>query len=93
MGYDQRVSPNLSVRHGETQFALNNEKFLIHNQPQVRVCLPVPMYHCFGSVIAAMCMAVHGITLVFPSSGYNSLANLEAIQKEKYIPQTPYDFQ
>ncbi|XP_070704058.1 medium-chain acyl-CoA ligase ACSF2, mitochondrial-like [Pempheris klunzingeri] len=52
-------------------------------RPQVRVCVPVPMYHCFGSVLAGMSMAVHGITLVFPSTGYNSRANLEAIQKEK----------
>lgn len=29
-------------------------------------------------------MAVHGVTLVFPSTGYNSKANLEAIQKERY---------
>ncbi|KAG7334975.1 hypothetical protein KOW79_001571 [Hemibagrus wyckioides] len=50
---------------------------------QVRVCVPVPMYHCFGSVLAGMCMAVHGITLVFPSAAYNTQANLEAIQKEK----------
>ncbi|XP_047656989.1 medium-chain acyl-CoA ligase ACSF2, mitochondrial-like isoform X2 [Tachysurus fulvidraco] len=50
---------------------------------QVRVCVPVPMYHCFGSVLGGMCMAVHGITLVFPSSAYDTQANLEAIQKEK----------
>lgn len=31
-----------------------------------------------------MTMAVHGVTLVFPSTGYNSQANLEAIQKERY---------
>ncbi|XP_049418129.1 medium-chain acyl-CoA ligase ACSF2, mitochondrial-like isoform X8 [Epinephelus fuscoguttatus] len=52
-------------------------------RPQVRVCVPVPMYHCFGSVVGGMNMAVHGITLVFPSTGYNSRANLEAIQSEK----------
>ncbi|XP_067427033.1 medium-chain acyl-CoA ligase ACSF2, mitochondrial-like [Thunnus thynnus] len=52
-------------------------------RPQVRVCVPVPMYHCFGSVLGGMSMAVHGITLVFPSVGYDSRANLEAIQSEK----------
>ncbi|XP_054463456.1 medium-chain acyl-CoA ligase ACSF2, mitochondrial-like [Anoplopoma fimbria] len=52
-------------------------------RPKVRVCVPVPLYHCFGSVLAGMNMAVHGVTLVFPSSGYNSQANLEAIQSEK----------
>uniref|UniRef100_A0A8C9YJJ9 Medium-chain acyl-CoA ligase ACSF2, mitochondrial n=1 Tax=Sander lucioperca TaxID=283035 RepID=A0A8C9YJJ9_SANLU len=63
-------------------------------RPQVRVCVPVPMYHCFGSVLGGMCMAVHGITLVFPSSGYNSRANLEAIQSEKcnFIYGTPTMF-
>ncbi|XP_041634222.1 medium-chain acyl-CoA ligase ACSF2, mitochondrial-like [Cheilinus undulatus] len=60
-------------------------------RPQVRVCVPVPMYHAFGSVAGGMCMAVHGITLVFPSTGYNSQANLEAIQSEKcsFVYGTP----
>ncbi|MEQ2225967.1 Acyl-CoA synthetase member 2 mitochondrial [Ilyodon furcidens] len=60
-------------------------------RPHVRVCVPVPMYHCFGSVMGGMCMAVHGITLVFPSSAYNSCANLEAIQNEKcnFVYGTP----
>ncbi|XP_053530850.1 medium-chain acyl-CoA ligase ACSF2, mitochondrial isoform X2 [Ictalurus punctatus] len=49
----------------------------------VRVCVPVPLYHCFGSVLSGMCMAVHGITLVFPSTAYDGQANLEAIEKEK----------
>ncbi|CAL1588214.1 unnamed protein product [Knipowitschia caucasica] len=52
-------------------------------KPDVRVCVAVPLYHCFGSVLAGMCMAVHGITLVFPSKGYNSQANLKAIQNER----------
>lgn len=42
------------------------------------------MYHCFGSVVGGMCLATHGATLVYPSLGYNSQANLEAIQNEKY---------
>ncbi|XP_040046990.2 medium-chain acyl-CoA ligase ACSF2, mitochondrial [Gasterosteus aculeatus] len=53
------------------------------SRPRVRVCVPVPLYHCFGSVLAGMSMAVHGITLVFPSTAYNSQANLEAIESEK----------
>ncbi|KAM3864484.1 medium-chain acyl-CoA ligase ACSF2, mitochondrial-like [Diretmus argenteus] len=52
-------------------------------RPEVRLCVPVPMYHCFGSVLAGVCMAVHGITLVFPSTAYDGRANLEAIQNEK----------
>ncbi|XP_037544988.1 medium-chain acyl-CoA ligase ACSF2, mitochondrial-like [Nematolebias whitei] len=61
---------------------------------QVRVCVPVPLHHCFGSVVAAMSMAVHGITLVFPSSGYNSHANIQAIQTERcnFVYGTPTMF-
>uniref|UniRef100_A0A3B4ULZ0 Medium-chain acyl-CoA ligase ACSF2, mitochondrial n=1 Tax=Seriola dumerili TaxID=41447 RepID=A0A3B4ULZ0_SERDU len=59
------------------------ETLYLHLVPQVRVCVPVPMYHCFGSVLGGMSMAMHGIKLVFPSPGYSSLANLEAIQSEK----------
>uniref|UniRef100_A0A8C2ZPR8 Medium-chain acyl-CoA ligase ACSF2, mitochondrial n=1 Tax=Cyclopterus lumpus TaxID=8103 RepID=A0A8C2ZPR8_CYCLU len=63
-------------------------------RPEVRVCLPVPMYHCFGSVLGGINMAVHGITLVFPSPGYNSQANLEAIQSKKcnFVYGTPTMF-
>ncbi|XP_047426997.1 medium-chain acyl-CoA ligase ACSF2, mitochondrial-like [Mugil cephalus] len=75
---------------------LNNAYFLglrmgYRSRPQVRVCVSVPLYHCFGSVLGGMSMAVHGITLVFPSTGYDSRANLEAIQGEKcnFVYGTP----
>lgn len=52
-------------------------------RPGRRICLPVPMYHCFGSVGGGMTMAVHGTTLVFPSPSYNSVANLAAMESER----------
>ncbi|XP_066519324.1 medium-chain acyl-CoA ligase ACSF2, mitochondrial [Hoplias malabaricus] len=57
----------------------------------VRVCLPVPLYHCFGSVGGGIVMAVHGVTLVFPSTAYDGHANLAAIQNEKctFVYGTP----
>ncbi|XP_063077145.1 medium-chain acyl-CoA ligase ACSF2, mitochondrial-like [Engraulis encrasicolus] len=63
-------------------------------RPQVRVCVPVPMYHCFGSVLGGMCMALHGVTLVFPSPGYDGQANLQAIQNERcnFLYGTPTMF-
>uniref|UniRef100_A0A3P8S1C3 Medium-chain acyl-CoA ligase ACSF2, mitochondrial n=1 Tax=Amphiprion percula TaxID=161767 RepID=A0A3P8S1C3_AMPPE len=54
-----------------------------HWRPNTRVCVPVPLYHCFGSVGAAMSMAVHGIALVFPSAGYDGRANLVALDSER----------
>ncbi|XP_047199886.1 medium-chain acyl-CoA ligase ACSF2, mitochondrial [Hippoglossus stenolepis] len=64
------------------------------SRPRVRICVPVPLYHCFGSVIGGMNMAVHGVTLVFPGSAYNAQANLEAIQSERcnFIYGTPTMF-
>ncbi|XP_062859777.1 medium-chain acyl-CoA ligase ACSF2, mitochondrial [Trichomycterus rosablanca] len=58
---------------------------------KIRVCVPVPLYHCFGSVGGGMVMAVHGITLVFPSTGYDGRANLAAMQNEKctFVYGTP----
>uniref|UniRef100_A0A3Q2XV66 Medium-chain acyl-CoA ligase ACSF2, mitochondrial n=2 Tax=Hippocampus comes TaxID=109280 RepID=A0A3Q2XV66_HIPCM len=63
-------------------------------RPRVRVCMPVPLYHCFGSVVGGMCMALHGITLVFPSSAYDSRANLGAIHQERcnFVYGTPTMF-
>ncbi|XP_020773859.1 medium-chain acyl-CoA ligase ACSF2, mitochondrial [Boleophthalmus pectinirostris] len=58
-------------------------RFGYHWKPHTRICLPVPLYHCFGSVGGGMCVAVHGTTLVFPSPGYNSKANLAAMESER----------
>ncbi|XP_053197652.1 medium-chain acyl-CoA ligase ACSF2, mitochondrial [Scomber japonicus] len=60
-------------------------------RPHTRVCLPVPLYHCFGSVGGGMCMAVHGLSLVFPSAGYDGAANLAAVESERctFIYGTP----
>ncbi len=85
MGYGSRVSPYLSLDLKKTQTVkCKSSCFPSSFQPQVRVCLAVPLYHCFGSVLGGMNMAVHGVTMVFPSHGYNSQANLEAIEREKY---------
>uniref|UniRef100_A0A8D3CST4 Medium-chain acyl-CoA ligase ACSF2, mitochondrial n=1 Tax=Scophthalmus maximus TaxID=52904 RepID=A0A8D3CST4_SCOMX len=36
--------------------------------PHTRICLPVPLYHCFGSVGGGLCMSMMGNTcLPFPS--------------------------
>uniref|UniRef100_A0A1A8IX70 Medium-chain acyl-CoA ligase ACSF2, mitochondrial n=1 Tax=Nothobranchius kuhntae TaxID=321403 RepID=A0A1A8IX70_NOTKU len=56
-----------------------------------RICLPVPLYHCFGSVGGGIIMAVYGCTLVFPSAGYNGKSNLAALESERctFIYGTP----
>ncbi|XDV44436.1 hypothetical protein PO909_012719 [Leuciscus waleckii] len=78
---------------------VNNAYFIgmrtgFHWRKNTRVCLPVPLYHCFGSVGGGMVMAVHGTTVVFPSAGYDGHANLVAIEKEKctFVYGTPTMF-
>ena len=42
-----------------------------------RICAPVPLYHCFGSVIGSMVSVVSGATLILPSAQFDALATLE----------------
>jgi fatty-acyl-CoA synthase len=47
-----------------------------------RICIPVPLYHCFGCVLGTLCSIVHGATMVFPSEGFHAGSTLHAIEKE-----------
>jgi fatty-acyl-CoA synthase len=48
-----------------------------------RVCLPVPLYHCFGCVLGTLCCVVHGSTMVFPTESFHPCATLAAVEKER----------
>jgi fatty-acyl-CoA synthase len=48
-----------------------------------RLCAPVPLYHCFGCVMASLMCIVHCMTLVLPAPQFDALATLEAIQAER----------
>ena len=50
---------------------------------QDRICAPVPLYHCFGSVIGAMVCYVTGAELVLPAPQFDALATLQAIHDER----------
>ena len=47
-----------------------------------RLCIPVPMYHCFGMVLGTLLCATSGATIVFPAAGFDARATLQAIQAE-----------
>jgi len=47
---------------------------------QDRICVPVPLYHCFGCVLGTLCGIVHGATMVFPAEGFQADATLKAIE-------------
>ncbi|HVJ79469.1 MAG TPA: AMP-binding protein, partial [Planctomycetia bacterium] len=48
-----------------------------------RICLPVPLYHCFGCVLGTLCSLVHGAAMIFPGEGFDPGATLKAIEGEK----------
>jgi len=48
-----------------------------------RLCIPVPLYHCFGMVMSTLACVAHGATMVFPSEGFDPLAVLQTVAEEK----------
>jgi fatty-acyl-CoA synthase len=65
---------------------LNNGYFLgeaMRYTEQDRVCLPVPLYHCFGMVIGSLACMTHGSAIVLPGEGFDPLATLQAIHDDR----------
>jgi len=48
-----------------------------------RLCIPVPLYHCFGMVMSNLACISHGATAVFPNDGFDPLKTLEAVAAER----------
>ncbi|MDB5427579.1 MAG: acsB [Phenylobacterium sp.] len=54
----------------------------IRLQPGDRLCIPVPLYHCFGMVMGNLGCITHAATMVYPSEGFEPLAVLQAVEAE-----------
>jgi len=48
-----------------------------------RVCIPVPLYHCFGMVLGNLACTTNGACMVYPSEYFNAAATLQAIHVER----------
>ena len=48
-----------------------------------RLCIPVPLYHCFGMVLGNLACVTHGSAMVFPGEGFDPKAVLETVQAER----------
>jgi fatty-acyl-CoA synthase len=65
---------------------LNNGYFVgegVSYTEQDRVCLPVPLYHCFGMVMGNLGATSHGACIVLPAPGFDPAATLRAVGQEK----------
>jgi fatty-acyl-CoA synthase len=48
-----------------------------------RVCIPVPLYHCFGMVMGNLGCVTHAATMIYPSESFDPLSTLEAVEAER----------
>jgi fatty-acyl-CoA synthase len=51
--------------------------------PTDKLCIPVPLYHCFGMVLAVLACVSHGATMVFPGEAFDPAQTLKTVQDEK----------
>jgi len=65
---------------------LNNGFFIgeaMRLTPQDKLCIPVPLYHCFGMVLGNLACTTHGTAMVYPGEGFDPLATLQTVAEER----------
>ncbi|MGD0580111.1 MAG: AMP-binding protein [Bryobacteraceae bacterium] len=65
---------------------VNNGRFIAERlrlTGQDRICIPVPLYHCFGCVIGTIAAAASGAAMILPASSFDACAALAAVQEER----------
>jgi len=48
-----------------------------------RMCIPVPLYHCFGMVMGNLGCLTHGAAMVYPNDGFDPRLTLETVARER----------
>jgi fatty-acyl-CoA synthase len=67
---------------------VNNGHFVaeaIGLKPGDRLCIPVPLYHCFGMVMGNLGCVTHAATMVYPAEAFEPLAVLQAVSEERCV--------
>jgi fatty-acyl-CoA synthase len=70
-----------------THFNLVNNGYFVGEAMRLTdsdsICIPVPMYHCFGMVLGVLAAMTHGAAAVFPNDSFEPLAVLETVAVER----------
>lgn len=92
---DRNDAINIQFTSGTTGFPkgatlthrniLNNGLFTgrtINVGPDDRICIPVPLYHCFGMVLGNLAALTSGAAMVYPGEAFDPKLALEAVAAE-----------
>ena len=70
-----------------THFNIVNNGYFVAEATRLtgndRLCIPVPLYHCFGMVMGVLGCASHGATMVFPDEAFDPGSVLATIAAER----------
>ncbi|MWD28622.1 AMP-binding protein [Aquicoccus sp. SCR17] len=65
---------------------VNNARFVtdrIRLTENDRLCIPVPLYHCFGMVMGVLGAVSKGAAMVFPGEAFDAAETLDAVAAER----------
>ena len=65
---------------------VNNARFAAKSMAlthEDRMCIPVPLYHCFGMVLGVLTCTAAGSAMVFPAEGFDAAATLKTVVKQR----------
>ncbi len=69
-----------------THYNIGNNGFWIGEnqafQPGERLCLPVPLFHCFGCVLGVLAAVTHGVSMVILET-FKPMEVMRAVEKER----------
>lgn len=71
-----------------THFNILNNGFFVGEMQRFKpgvdkVCIPVPLYHCFGMVMGSLACITHGSTIVFPSPSFSAAETIKTLVTEQ----------
>jgi len=64
---------------------LNNALFVsdsMHFTEHDKLCIPVPLYHCFGMVLGSLLCVTEGAAAIYPSDSFDAKTTLDVIEQE-----------